>query len=124
MTLQDLHKQINPDSTCKIIETLDLFKINFNSNKNKFLSLAYRCRNDVAILDKFNANGVSIFSFKKHAFVDKLFTLILVYKTIHADFLRCYSIQQYSIDIIAGDLSYDLLKVSGNRLLDIFTDMV
>ena len=26
-------------------------------------SLAYGCRNNVAILDKFDANGVSIFSF-------------------------------------------------------------
>ena len=29
-----------------------------------------------------------------------------------------------SIDIIAGDFNYDLLKVSGNKLLDIFTDHV
>ena len=40
--------QINPsDSTCKIIETLNLFNINFNSNENKFLSLANKWRNDV-----------------------------------------------------------------------------
>ena len=31
-------------------------------------SLAYGCRNDVAILDKFDGNVVSIFSFKKHTF--------------------------------------------------------
>ena len=40
--------RINPsDSTCKIIETLNLFNINFNSNENKFLSLANKWRNDV-----------------------------------------------------------------------------
>ena len=69
--------QIKPsDSTCKIIETLNLFNINFNNNDNKFLSLAYR--NDVAVLNKFDANGVSILSFKKHAFADRVFTLTLV----------------------------------------------
>ena len=56
--------QISPsDSTWKIIETWNVFNINFNMNKNKFLSLAYWCRNDVVLLDKFNANGVSILSF-------------------------------------------------------------
>ena len=29
---------------------------------------------------KFDANVVSIFSFKKHAFVDRVFTLMLVYR--------------------------------------------
>ena len=37
--------QINPsDSTCKIIETLNLFNISFNKNENKFLRLIYECR--------------------------------------------------------------------------------
>ena len=36
--------QINPScSTFKIMETLNFFNINFNSNENKFLSLAYGC---------------------------------------------------------------------------------
>ena len=40
--------QINPsDSTCKMKKTFNLFNINFVSNKNKFLSLAYQCRNDL-----------------------------------------------------------------------------
>ena len=61
--------QIKPsDSTCKIMETLNFFDINFNNNKSKFLSLAYGCRNNVTILDKFDANGGSILSYKKHDF--------------------------------------------------------
>ena len=48
------------DATCKIIETLNLFNINFNNNENKFLSLASVCRNGVAVLSKFDANGASI----------------------------------------------------------------
>ena len=59
---------------------LNLFNINVNNNGNQFLSLAYRCRNDVAVLNKFDANGVSILSFNKHAFVDNVFTLMLVYR--------------------------------------------
>ena len=42
--------QINPsNSVSKIIETLSLFNINFNNNENEFLSLAYKCGNDVAV---------------------------------------------------------------------------
>ena len=69
--------QINPsNSTCKIIKTLNFFNINFNNNENKFLSLAYGYRN-VVVLDKFDTNGVSIFSFKKHAFANRVSTLML-----------------------------------------------
>ena len=42
--------QIKPsDSTCEVIEKLNFFNINFNSNESKFLGLAYGCRNDVAV---------------------------------------------------------------------------
>ena len=34
--------------------------------------------NDVGVLNKFDANGVSILNFKKHSFVDRVFTLMLV----------------------------------------------
>ena len=44
------------------------------------INLAYRFRNDVAVLNKFVAHGVSILSFKKHAFADRVFTLMLVYR--------------------------------------------
>ena len=67
------------DSTCKIIKIFSFFNINVNKSENRFLNLADRCRNDVAVLYKFNGDGVSIFSFRKHAFANKVFTLILVY---------------------------------------------
>ena len=73
--------QIKPsDSTWKIIETLNFSNINFNNDENKVLSLVYGCRNNVSVLDNFDANGVSIFSFMKHAFADRVFTLMLVYR--------------------------------------------
>ena len=108
---------------------MNVFNINFNNNENKFLSLAYGCRNGVAVLNKFHANGVSIFSFKKHAFVDRIFTLMLVYRKQSRHMQEFFQMLQYllathSIDIMAGDFSYDLLKMSQNNFLDIFTDHV
>ena len=106
---------------------MNVFNIKFNSNENKFLSLAYGCRNHVAVLNKFDANGVSILSFKKHAFADRIFTLMLVYRkqSMHMqEFFQIlqYLLATYSIDIIAGNFNYDLLKVSQNKFLDIFVD--
>ena len=46
------------DSTCRIVETLNFFNINFNNSEDKFLSLAYGPRNNVAVLDKFDTYGV------------------------------------------------------------------
>ena len=57
---------------------LNLFNINFNNNETRFLRLAYRCRNDVVVLNKFNANGVSMLNFQNHAFAERVFTLTLV----------------------------------------------
>ena len=41
-------------------------KINFN----------YGCKIDVLVLNNFDGNRVSILSFKKNAFVDRVFTLM------------------------------------------------
>ena len=35
-----------------------------------------------------------------------------------------YLLATHSVDTIAGDFNYDILKVSQNKLLDIFTDHV
>ena len=93
------------------METLNFFSINFNNDENIFLSLAYRCRNYVAILDKFNANGLPIFSFKKYAFADRVFTLMLLYRKQSIKMGKFFQMLQYlvatySIDIIAGDFNY------------------
>ena len=63
-----IEKQINSsDFTRWIISTLIFFNVDFN-DENKFLSLAYGCRNDVAVFNKFDANAVSILIFRKHAY--------------------------------------------------------
>ena len=108
---------------------MNFFNINFNNNENKFLSLAYGGRNDVVVLDKFDTNGVSIFSFEKHAVANRVFTLMLVYRKQFLGMQEFSQLMQYllaanSVDIIAGDFSCNLLKVIENKLLDIFTDHV
>ena len=76
-----IETQIKPsDSTCKIKETFNFSNINFNNNENKFLSLLYGYRNNVSALKKFNANGVSILSFKKYAFADRVLRCCNIYK--------------------------------------------
>ena len=104
---------------------IEFFNIHFNNNQNKFLSLAYGWRNEVAVIDKFDANGVSIFSFNKHAFVDRVFTLMLVYRKQSfgvQEFSQKmqYLLAAYSVDIKGGDFNYDFLNVTENKLSDIF----
>ena len=82
----------------------------FNNNENKFLSLAFGCRNDFAVLNKFDKNGASILSLKKHAFSYSVFTLMLVYRKQSMHIQNFFQMLQYllatnSIDIIAGDFN-------------------
>ena len=82
--------QINlSDSTYKIIQGLNFFNINFNNNENEFLSLAYGCKNDVAVLDKFDANGASIFRFSLNMLLLTVFILMLVYLKQYIQMQEC-----------------------------------
>ena len=105
------------DSACKIAKTFNFSNINFNNTEDKFLSVAYGYRNDVAILNTFYTNGESIFSFKEHAFAHRVFTLMLVYRKqflgmLEFSHLRQFLLEADSADILAGDFNYDLLKVN------------
>ena len=108
---------MNPsDSTSKVIETLNFIKINFKNNENKFLSLAYRCKNDDAVLSRFDGNEVPIFSSKKYAFVNKVLTLMLIYRQQSMQMQELFQLLQYFLttnytDVIARDVNCDLLKV-------------
>ena len=94
------------DSTCRLVQTLSFFNLNFKNSENKFLSLAYGYRNNVAVLDKSDGSGISIDSFKKHAFADRVFTLMLVYRK-HSMPMQEF----FFVGIVAGDFNFDLLKV-------------
>ena len=72
---------------------------------------------------------MSVFSFKTYDFADRAFALMLVYRNQSMqkqEFFQMlqYLVTTYYIDITADDFNYDLLKVSENKLLDIFTDHV
>ena len=85
------------------MEASIFFNINFNRSENKFLSLAYVSRNYVAILDKFNTNRMSIhfmLLYRKQSIQIKQF-----FQMLH------YLVATFSIDIIAADFNYDLLKI-------------
>ena len=80
------------------------------------------------MLDKFDANGVSIFSFKKGTFANRLFNLMVVCRKQSLGPQEFSQLMQHLqavhfIDII-GDFNYDLLKKIEKKLLDIFTDQV
>ena len=124
MALQDLQKH---KSVCQILHaeqskrwifsTLILITVKIN-----FLSLAYGCRNNITVFDKFDSNGVSIFSFKKHHFVDIVCTLMLVYRKHFKHMQNFFQILNHllaanSVDIVAGHFNFDLLKVQKNNLL-------
>ena len=122
--------QINSSySTCKIIETLSLSSIGFNNKENKFLNLAYGCTNDTTVSNKFYTNGVSIFSFKKYDFANRVFILMLICRKQSLGLQEFSQFMEYllavnSIHIIVEDFNYDLLKVSENKILDTFTENV
>ena len=44
------------------------------------MSLAYGCRTEVALLNKFDENEIPILSFKKHDFAYRAFTLMFIYR--------------------------------------------
>ena len=61
------------------------------TNQNKFISLAYRGKNDDVVFDKFDVDEVYIVSLKKHVFSSRLLNLILVYGS---NLCRCKKIIQ------------------------------
>ena len=97
--------------------------MNFNSIDDKFLSLAYGCQGDIAIIRKFDINSMPIISLRKDNFTDRVFTLMLAYskKDVSLDeFSRVleYLLVANSVEVIAGGFNYDLSKVSLKRFLD------
>ena len=106
----------------QINQNVEFFSVKFNHNENKVSSLAYQCRNGVAVSDKFGTNKVYIFSFKKHEFASRVFTFMLVYWKQLLQMQESFRMLQYllakkSINVIAGEFIYDLLNVLENKLL-------
>lgn len=92
--------------------------MNFNNNNNKFLSLAYGCQDNIAIIRKFDINGISITNLRK----DRVCYDSVYRKQVMSldEFCRVleYFLVVNSVDVIAGEFNYDLSKVLSNKLLD------
>ena len=108
------------DSGSIIDETWKDFDLNFDNKDNKFLSLVYRCQGDIAFIKKLNIDCPSIISLRRDSFLDRVFTLMLVYwkKAISLDELRIlkYLVAENVVDVIVGDFNYGLSKVLWNKL--------
>ena len=65
-------------------------------------------------LNKFDANEVSTLSFKKNAFADKIFALVLVCRKQYIHIQEFFQMMQYLLatNSTAGDFNYDLLSVA------------
>ena len=97
--------------------------MNVNNNTDNFLSLAFECEDDIAIIGKFDINVISIISFRKYNSTYRVLTLMLVdqKKGMSLDeFSRILEnlLAENSLDIIAGGFIYDLSKLSSNKLLN------
>lgn len=93
-------------------------KTNFNKNSNKSLNLAYVCQNYIAII----RNGISVISFKKDKFKERVFSSMLVCrKQVMSldEFCRMseYLLAEKSVDVIAGDFYCHHLKIYVSKLL-------
>lgn len=69
-----------------------------------FFSLAYGCQDDIAVIRKFDINGLFIISFRKDNFTARFFTLMLIFVV--------------SLEEFPEDFNYDLSKVLSDKLLD------
>ena len=49
-------------------QNINFFNNSFNNTEIKCLSAAYKCRNSVAVLNKFDTNRLTILFVKKHLF--------------------------------------------------------
>ena len=83
----------------------DLYK-NFNNNDDRFLSLHYRCQNDIVITRKFFINIITLISLRKDYFTDLVSTLLLGYpkKAISLDYFGTY----WNVEILTRRKLYRL----------------
>ena len=93
-------------------EDFEHFKMFFNNNENKYLSLAYGLHDNITLEGKCDYPGFSIITIKKASFYSLSLTLMLLYKPNRqsiSSFCEClnYFVQAMSIDFIAGDFNID-----------------
>ena len=76
---------------------------------------------DIAIIRKFNVNGITIISLGKYHFSARVFTLLVYQKQAISVDKFCnlleYLLVANSVDVIAGEFNYHLSKVLSNKLV-------
>ena len=110
-----------------IKQDFENFRIFFNNNDNKFLSLAYAFQKDLTLITQEDFQGVSICNFRKSSFVNAPLKLMVLYKLMNQPLLTFYDYLYYfieakDVDIVVGDFNID--AYSKSRLSQILSEYV
>ena len=103
------------------------FRIFFNKNDNKFLSLAYAFQKDITVISQKEFAGVSICNFRKSTFVSVPLKLLILYKLNNqpliafCDYLY-YFTEAKEVDITVGNFNADACNKS--RLPQIISEYI
>ena len=102
---------------------LENFRVLFNNNYNKFLSLAYGFQKDMTLIMQDDFPGVSICNFRKSSFVSAPLNLMVLYKLNNQLLITFYDHLYYFIEeknvgiIIFGDfkmLMHEQIQIATN----------
>ena len=90
------------------------FKIHFNSNINKFKSIAYGYSREITILSNEDFNAISIFTLKKQQFSNTPVSIALIYRSPKSTLSELIDCLQYLVgrncDIFLGDFNIDAFE--------------
>ena len=112
LCLTETQLEINDDNYIMESALKRQFKIHFNSNINKFKSIAYGYSREITILSNEDFNAISIFTLKKQQFSNTPITLIYRSpKSPLSEFIDCLQcLVGGNIDIFLGDFNIDAFE--------------
>ena len=110
-----------------IEQYLENFRIFFNNNDSKFLSLAYAFQKDLTLITQEDFPGVSICNFRKNSFVNVPLKLMVLNKLNNQPLMTFYDFLYYfieakDVDVIVVDFNID--ACSKSRLSQILSGYV
>ena len=123
--------QLTPDQCLtNINHSLNFFTISYNSSLNKYESLAICHASYLEILQHRKVNGLSVVTFRKPNFSERIFTMALLYR-LHSSsrnifYETIYELVNENIDIIMGDFNINALNSEERHIRRILSsyDMV
>ena len=123
LCLTETQLQIGEDTSVIESRFQEHFKIHFNSNENRYRSIAFCYSNRVSILDHEDHNAISIIVITKPQFYEYPITIALVYRSPNcpiASFLDqlVYFTNARTIDILLGDFNIDAFDGDAYTRLD------